>query len=458
MCDDEETTRKMTDKCVNNCDGYCSSGNLIPEKIILQYRSLKYKYDDTLITYYFCKRHYEWMLTINNGKPLSYVQGKDEYDALECFCHTDKYEYVSGRSNIFTFLKEKENDDSSNKYNRKVILINECIEKLKLDEKYEVKGVFYFDGDHFIELVPLSYELQDFFKQEDFCYFKLNAEENRMHRIQFHTDKQDGSNSDNNDSNDSNDCNDSNDSNDSNNDCDKKHKQYRETLYSFLEKRNNFEQMYCFVKDTMSELNRFYELNKTTLLNDETKEYTFRHMLMLECALANPDNTINLLTMMKSGQITNELLWLTYVKHNHYSNHTNSIKLKDNKMLISLIIDRFSKDELKLFLQYAIEGCRTYITYRLRDFYNYIHPNLTVVKMIVPKHIHYLDNILCDFQTEDEKDEKKELINTLMKNKMLIFWKESCNYTMSFYPDRGEENHYYDKDENIRYYLESLGK
>ena len=122
-------------------------------------------------------------------------------------------------------------------------------------------------------------------------------------------------------------------------------------------------------------------------------------MLMFENALVNPDNTINLLTMMKSGQITNELLWLTYVKHNHYNNHTNDIQLKDNKMLISLIIDRFSKDELKLFLQYAIEGCRTYITYRMRDFYNYIHPNLTVVKMIVPKHIHYLDNILCDFQT-----------------------------------------------------------
>ena len=33
------------------------------------------------------------------------------------------------------------------------------------------------------------------------------------------------------------------------------------------------------------------------------------------------DNTINLLTMMKSGQITNELLWLIYVKHNHYNNH-----------------------------------------------------------------------------------------------------------------------------------------
>ena len=457
MCDDEDTTIKPIDGCVNTCDLNCSSGNFIPVKMILQSRSLKYKYDDSLITYYFCKRHYEWMLTINNGKPLSYVQGKDEYDALECFCHTDKYEYVSGRSNIFTFLKEKENDDSSNKYNRKVILINECIEKLKLDEKYEVKGVFYFDGDHFIELVPLSYELQDFFKQEDFCYFKLNAEENRMHRIQFHTDKQDGSNSDNNDSND---CNDSNDSNDSNNDCDKKHKQYCETLYSFLEKRNNFEQMYCFVKDTMSELNRFYELNKTTLLNDETKEYTFRHMLMLEGALANPDNTINLLTMMKSGQITNELLWLTYVKHNHYNNHTNDIQLKDNKMLISLIIDRFSKDELKLFLQYAIEGCRTYITYRMRDFYNYIHPNLTVVKMIVPKHIHYLDNILCDFQinTSDENDGKEKVRRPFMFNVMLDFWNKSENYTMSYYPDRGEENHYYDKDEDIRDYLESLSK
>ena len=127
-------------------------------------------------------------------------------------------------------------------------------------------------------------------------------------------------------------------------------------------------------------------------------------------------------------------------------------------MLISLIIDRFSKDELKLFLQYAIEGCRTYNTYRMRDFYNYIHPNLTVVKMIVPKHIYYLENILCNFQTEDEKDENKKIEYLLLENKMLKFWKESCNYTMSFYPDRGEIRNYYDKDEDIRDYLESLGK
>ena len=450
MCDDEETSKHDRCECVNNCDGYCSSGDLIPVNITLQYRSFKYKYDDSLITYYFCKRHYEWMLTVNNGKALTYVQGKDEYDALDCFNYTDNYEYISGRSNIFTFFQEKEKVDGSNKYNRKVILINESIENLKIEDKYETKGVFYFDGQHFIELVPLSYELEDFFKQEDFCYFKVNAEENRMYRIQFHTDKHDGSK--NNDG--------SNDNNDDN-DCDKKHKQYCDKLYSFLEKRNNFKDIYWFVEDTMNDLNRFYEIKEKTLLNVENKEYTFRHMLMFENALANPDNTINLLTMMKSGQITNELLWLTYVKHNHCNNHTNDIQLKDNKMLISLIIDRFSKDELKLFLQYAFEGCRTYITYRMRDFYNYIHPNLTVVKMIVPNHIHYLDNILCDFQTEDEKnekDEKKELIYTLMENKMLKFWEESCNYTMSFYPDRGEENHYYDKDEDIRYYLESLGK
>jgi len=436
MCDDEETPKHDRCECVNNCDGYCSSGDLIPVKITLQYRSLKYKYDDSLITYYFCKRHYEWMLTINNNKPLSYVQGKDEYDALECFCHTDKYEYVSGRSNIFTFLKEKEKADGSNKYNRKVILVNERSENLKFEE-YEAQGVFYFDGAHFIELVPLSYELTDYFKQNEFFYLKLDAEDNKMERIIFHIDKHDDG------------INDKSINDD---------KHYFETLYSFLEKRKNFGDIYGFIEDNMCELNKFHELNKTTLLNDETKEYTFRHMLMLENALANPDNSIDLLTMIKQKQITNELLWLTYMKHNHYNNHTNDIKLENNKMLISLIINAFSKDELKLFLQYAIEGCRTYITYRMRDFYNYIHPNLTVVKMIVPKHIHYLDEILCDFQIEDEKDGKQELVYTLMENKVLKFWKESINYTMSFYPDRGEEHHSYNKDEDIREYLESLCK
>ena len=447
MCDDEETTNHDRYKCVNNCDGYCSSEDLIPVDTTLQYRSFKYKCPDKLIKYYFCKRHYEWMLTVNNGKALTYVQGKDEYDALDCFNYTDKYDYVSRLSTIFTFFKEKEKADGSNKYNRKVILVNERSENLKFEE-YESQGVFYFNGEHFIELVPLSYELQDYFKQNEFFYLKLDAEENKMERIIFHTNKHD-------DGINNKDINDKGINDKSINDDDK---HYFDTLYSFLEKRKNFGDIYWFVKDTMSDLNRFYEINKTTSLNGEIKEYTFRHMLMFENALANPDNSIDLLTMIKSGQITNELLWLTYVKHNHYNNHTNDIQLKDNKMLISLIIDRFSKDELKLFLQYAIEGCRTYITYRMRDFYNYIHPNLTVVKMIVPKHIYYLENILCNFQTEDEKDENKKIEYLLLENKMLKFWKESCNYTMSFYPDRGEIRNYYNKDEDIREYLESLGK
>ena len=40
MCDDEETTNHDRYKCVNNCDGNCSSGDLIPVEITLQYRSL----------------------------------------------------------------------------------------------------------------------------------------------------------------------------------------------------------------------------------------------------------------------------------------------------------------------------------------------------------------------------------------------------------------------------------
>ena len=450
MCDDKETTRKRKYECVNNYVGYCSSEDLIPVEITLQYRSFKYHYPDTLITHYFCKRHYEWMLTVNNGKPLSSIQGKDKYDALECFHYTNNYDFIYSRSNIFTFMREKEKVNRSTKYNRKVILVNECIENLKFEE-YEALSVFHFNRGNFIELMPLSYELTDFFKQEDFFYFKLNAEENRMSRIHFHIKKNSGVKRS---------INTDTDIDINYDDCDENDKHYFDTLYSFLKKRNNFGDIYWFIEDTMNELNKFHSLTKTTLLNDDTKEYIFRDMLTLEDALSNPDNSINLLTLINKGQITSELLWITYVKHNHYHNHTNPIQLKDNKMLISLIIDIFSKDELKLFLQYAIAGCRTHITYRMRDFYNYIHPNLTVVKMIVPKYIDYMEEILCDFQvnTSDENDEKEKVRRPLLFNVMLDFWTKSENYTMSYYPDRGEEHHYYDKDEDIRNYLESLKK
>ena len=110
MCDDDTVNNTSNEReapqCVNKCDAYCSSGNLIPVKITLQHRSVKKPYyrPDEIITYYFCKRHYEWMLTVNNGKPFDFVQGKDEYDALDCFNFTNTYDYVSGNSNTFTFL------------------------------------------------------------------------------------------------------------------------------------------------------------------------------------------------------------------------------------------------------------------------------------------------------------------------------------------------------------------
>jgi len=179
--------------------------------------------------------------------------------------------------------------------------------------------------------------------------------------------------------------------------------------------------------------------------------------------LNNSDKSIDLLTMIKQQQITNELLWITYVKYNHYDNHSNGIKLENNKMLISLIINTFSKDEIKLFLQYAITGCRNEITYSMKDFYDYIYPNLTVVKMIVPNYIHYIENILCDFQTNDlnydeKKNEKEEVYLPIMFNRILDFWNKLQNYTMSYYPDGGEEHHYYDKNKDIRDYLNSLDK
>jgi hypothetical protein len=448
MCDDDNVNNTSNEleepQCVNSCNDYCALGDLIPVEILLQHRSVKRPHScpDEIITYYFCKRHYEWMLTVNNGLPLKTVQGKDKYDALDCFNFTNKYNYVSGNSNTFTFLREKEKEDGSNKYNRKVILVNESIETIKLEKEYEVKGCFHFDGAYFIELIPLSYELTVCFNQKEFFYFKINDKENRMYRIYFHNDENDDSIT-----------------NDADyDDCDENDKHYFDTLYSFLEKRNNFEDSYNFIKDNMNDILELNKLSKTTQFDEKNKEYTFRYMLMLENALNNSDKSIDLLTMIDQKQITSDLLWITYVKHNHYNNHTNPIQLKDNKMLISLIIKTFTKDELKLFLQYAIEGCRTYVTYRMKDFYDYSHPNLTAVKMIVPNYIDYMEDILCDFQINKSVENDEKLRRPFMFNVMLDFWNKSKNYTMTYYPDRGDEHHYYDKDESIREYLESLKK
>ena len=98
--------------------------------------------------------------------------------------------------------------------------------------------------------MPLSYELQDYFKQNEFFYLKLDAEENKMERIIFHTNKHDDgiNNKGINDKG----INDKGINDKGINDDDK---HYFDTLYSFLEKRNNFGDIYWFIEDNMNELN-----------------------------------------------------------------------------------------------------------------------------------------------------------------------------------------------------------
>ena len=106
----------------------------------------------------------------------------------------------------------------------------------------------------------------------------------------------------------------------------------------------------------------------------------------------------------------------------------------------------------------AIEGPREKITYKQKDFYDYIRTNLYVVKRLVPKYIHNEENILIQ-KAEDENDDNDDNIEKVkdIKKTMtpLEFWHSTTNYTWS--TNGFQDSKYeYDKDETIREYLESL--
>ena len=189
------------------------------------------------------------------------------------------------------------------------------------------------------------------------------------------------------------------------------------------------------------------DLDKLHDKNEKEKAFLFRNIIILENALLNttPESNLEISTLIEKGIITLEVLWIVYVKHNHrLHSHNDEKLLKEIDILIDLFIKICSKAELNEFLQVAIEGCRNEVTYRMRDFYDYINPNLYVVKSLVPKHINNKDIILSV--------EKVDNIKTFTP---LEFWHSTRNYTWAVHGEK-ESKYKYDKDETIREYLESL--
>jgi hypothetical protein len=119
-----------------------------------------------------------------------------------------------------------------------------------------------------------------------------------------------------------------------------------------------------------------------------------------------------------------------YVYYTHYDLYHR--KFPQYQMVLSRIIDcliKFGQQEIEPLLSLGLVGVREDITYRMQDFYNYVHPELFTVQKLVPAH----------FTVE----------------KALQIYHDHEAYTWS-YNGMQESRHYYDKDENILTYLQTL--
>jgi hypothetical protein len=215
-------------------------------------------------------------------------------------------------------------------------------------------------------------------------------------------------------------------------------------LDKWIDERSIFEECLNFIN---SNVYLDFDFDKLCYENEKEKEFIFRNIIILENVLLNttPESNLELSMLLEKGIITLEVLWIIYIKYNHKFHSPNDEKrITENGILIDLFIKICSKDELNEFLQIAIEGCRNEITYRMRDFYDYVNTNLYVVKYLVPKYINNKDIILSV--------EKVDKIKTFTP---LEFWHSTRNYTWAVYGE-SEKKYEYNKDETIREYLESL--
>lgn len=168
-----------------------------------------------------------------------------------------------------------------------------------------------------------------------------------------------------------------------------------------------------------------------------TQKELFEKSQQLTCALLRTDEEY-VKQMLEVGDITSDVLWVTYITANHrlFASQSPKKDLTKNKALVDLFVNQgLEKDLLAL----AIAGERErYLFVKRRAHYNILHENEFVIKYLVPRVISGTDIIY--------KSEYAELTP-------LAYWGYYDNTTthMGGNMDNKES---FEKDEQIRLYLE----
>jgi hypothetical protein len=178
---------------------------------------------------------------------------------------------------------------------------------------------------------------------------------------------------------------------------------------------------------------------------------------LTKALIENDEFTDSIITdMNSSGDLTPDVLWITYIMANHelFESHDPKKNLKKNTKLIDLFIEKGIEKEL---LTLAISGERVRcLTVKCRDHHNILNENQFVVEYLVPKYIQS-NTIIYKFNNYDYDYDN---VNVNISLTPLDYWHTFNNITtyigrgLSNPCDNDETFETFEKNENIREYLE----
>jgi hypothetical protein len=229
--------------------------------------------------------------------------------------------------------------------------------------------------------------------------------------------------------------------------CIRKHFESKKLSLKF----ENFKECLNFIDCNIEpEIIGFY---KFFTRDEQTLHELFTNVTNLTEALIDQNHSF-IEKMNSAGDITADVLWVTYVSANHklFKSLKKENDLSNNEKLIELFIARGLHKKLLIL---AISGERVRgITSKIRDSHNILFDNEFVVRKLVPKHVSVNEPIYAIVTDDTGADTGADTSDTLTP---LQYWHHFSNQTFDFnecfaYSRHGPD--VFDKNDSIRVYLE----
>lgn len=416
--------------CQAHEHGFCK-GRVSPYTVIYKSRNLKYPgILDRNVQVSLCDLHYDWIINkgdnINNETGLLEMRGKYEDEALHEDLFSPFYDRSPTISDKYTLLRVEYCDTA---YGEDTwFLINGTdIEKFKkfmvIDEDKPVRitqrGLFHFNGETVFELQEISHDWNlEIIVESLLVYFRP------LDRDDFESEDE---------------------ANDNNNNCSHMTLVIPPEIKAHFETKllacniKNFEECVEFIN---IELDQIIGFNYTRTMSDK---YLYESFRLLTIALINNDEE-TIQEMDANGQITEEVLWVTYVSANHqlFKSSSSNKNLSENTRIIEMFIALGLEQELLIL---AISGERQRdLDRHMRSSHNVLNENEFVVKFLVPKVI--LPTAMI-YTTQQRNTVPMTPLEYWHSFSNILYDIRSQPYTM---PD------VFEKNEEIRLYLESCDK